>query len=271
MAGSQGRISCFRHVLAVWELGMGKADWSLDHLERDLAAGFALLDQAERSGGLGTGESGALADGVLQCMNGALLKVSESLEAQSRMRRELAQARNEFQRVQSLQAGRIQVLESEVAALRQVLEEERRRVRLEISRLSPREAPQTPPDNYLTRPLVLRSQQGDFLGVTDPLGQALSLSGLLRLVEGKGRSGGPRGDRVVASCWEADAEGWCLTLCFSGRLYSRKCYVLETNPLRTPSGNRVTLLSNMYLDGSLVPQGYVVQMFRHLRESFQEE
>jgi len=247
---------------------MGNADWSLDHLERDLAAGFALLDQAERAGGLGSGESGALAEGVLQCMNGALIKVSESLEAQNRMRRELALSRDEFQRAQSLQAERIQVLEAEVAALRQTLDEERRRVRFESLRLSPGKAPQIPPDDYLTRPLVLRSQQGEFLGVADSTGQALSLAGFQRLVEG---GWGTRGDRVVASCWEARAGSWCLTLCFTGRVYSRKCYVLETNPLRTPSGNKVTLLSSIILDGSQVPQGYMVQMFRHLRESFQEE
>jgi hypothetical protein len=249
---------------------MGKADWSLDHLERDLAAGFVLLDRAERSGRLGSGETGALAEGVLQCMNGALMKVSESLEAQSRMRRELAFARDEFQRTQTLQAERIQSLEAEVTALRRNLEEERRRARFESLRLSPGQAPQVPADDYLNRPLVLRSQQGEFLGVTDRAGQALSLSGFQNLVEGAWGSG-PRGDRVVASCWEACAGSWFLTLCFTGRTYSRKCYILETNALRTPSGNKVTLLSNIHVDGVPVPQGYVVQMFRHLRESFQEE
>lgn len=248
---------------------MGKADWSLDRLEQDLADGFGLLDRAKSSGGLEAGESGAPADGMLQCMNGALMKVFESLEAQNRLRRELAQARDELQRVQSVQAKRIQALEGEVGALRSALDEECRRVRLEISHLARREAQQTPPENYLTRPLVLRSQQDDFLGVTDRMGQALSLSGFQRLVEGKG--GGLRGDRVVASCWDASAGGWCLTLCFTGKAYSRKCYVLETNPLRTPNGNKVALLSNIFVDGSQVPQGYVLQMFRHLRESFQEQ
>jgi len=151
---------------------MGKADWSLDHLERDLAAGFSLLGRAERAGGLGEGEPQALADGVLQCMNGALLKVSESLEAQSRLRRELAQTREEFRAAQAAQAERIKGLEADVAALRRALDEERGRVQVALARLTAEEPPHCPPDDHLSRPLVLRSAQGDFLGVTDRVGQA---------------------------------------------------------------------------------------------------
>lgn len=248
---------------------MGKADWSLDHLEHDLAAGFSLLGRSEQSGGLGAGESSALADGVLQCMNGALLKVSESLEAQNRLRRELSQAREDFRLAQTAQAERIQGLEADVAALRRALDEERGRVQLALARLSGDEPPHFPPDDHLNRPLVLRSQQGDFLGVTDLSGQALSLSGFLHLVESGGRSSGGSA-RVVASCWEACAGGWCLTLSISGSQV-RRCYVLETRALCTPSGNKVTQLAEMRVDGAPVPQEFVVQMFRQLRDSLQEE
>jgi len=40
--------------------------------------------------------------------------------------------------------------------------------------------------------------------------------------------------------------------------------------MRTPSDNWVTLLAAMQVDGRDVPQDYVVQMFRQLREAFQE-
>ncbi len=249
---------------------MGKADWSLDHFERELAAGSALLGHAERAGRLGTGESGALADGILQCMNGALIKVSESLKVQNRLRRELVLAREDFQHAQAVQAERIKSLEAEVSALRQALGDERRRVQLETTRRSPNETRHSPPEDHLSRPLVLRSQQGDFLGVTDRLGQTLSLGGFLRLVEGA--SGGPsRSDRIVASCWDTHAGSWSLTVCITSKAFSRRCYVLETQVLRTPIGNMVTLLAHIFVDGSPVPSEFVVQMFRHLRESFQEE
>lgn len=249
---------------------MGKADWSLDHLEQELVAGFAVLGRAEGAGRLGPGESAAVADGILQCMNGALMKVSESLEAQTRLRCELARAQEEFQRAQAAQAERIQRLEAEVAALCRNLEEERSRERLERGQGAHHVLQQSPPEEHLNRPLVLRSPQGDFLGVTDRSGQALSLAGFLRLVE-TGGEGDPAGERIVASCWERRAGAWSVTLCLSGPAVQPRCYGLETRPLTTPSGNKVAVLSSLAVDGSPVPAGYVVQLFRHLRESFQEE
>ncbi|MHC1751702.1 MreC domain-containing protein [Humidesulfovibrio sp.] len=256
---------------------MGKADWSLDNLERELAVGFSLLDRVGRSGGMARGESGDLADGVLQCMNGALMKVSQTLEEHARLRRELAQAREEFRRSQAVQAERIEALEDEAASLRRALDEERQRSRRMLARLDTRQgSPQpqhAPPDDHLDRPLVLRSQQGDFLGVTDRSGQALNLSGFQRLIEGGtyAESCENRTERLVASCWEQRAGNWYLTVCISGDVLRRRCYVLETRAVLTPSGNKVTQLSAITVGGSPVPQNYVLQMFRHLRDSFQEQ
>ena len=251
---------------------MGNADWSLDLLERDLAAGFALLGQAERAGGMAPGESQALADGVLRCMNGALMKVSESLEAQARLRRELAQARAEMlqvQTVQTSQAVRIQDLEAEVASLRESLKLERARGAFSARNDGDASlaAGLAPSSAYLERPLVLRSPQGEFLGVTDSQGQALTLCGLLRLVEGGAQ--GAHAGRVVATCWERlPGAGWCLALTIMGR---RTCaYALETRSLLTPSGNLVIQLLEMRVDGQPVPQEFVTRMFRQLREAFQE-
>lgn len=246
---------------------MGNADWSLDHLKQDLASGAAWLDAAQCSGQTPRGESSALADSVLQYMGGALRQVSESLEAQKRLRCEMAQLRESARQIQAAQQERIRSLEAEACALRRALEEERGRVRNVLSRSVGTELGHAPPDEHLDRPLVLRSQQGDFLGVADKLGQALTLSGFLRLVE----TGTPPRERVVASCWEARSGSWSLTLCLSGGATPKKCYVFETSALCTPSGNKVTLLSRVSVDGEPVPAGFVAQMFRHLRESFQEE
>lgn len=248
---------------------MGVADWSLDHLERDLADGFALLGRAERTGGLGDGESQALADGVLRCMNGALMKVSESLEAQARLRRELDRARNELREVQQAQAERIKGLEGEILTLRRTLQEERERAAQAGRTTAQRDEaaiPQAPSEAHVAHPLVLRSQNGSFLGVTDRQGQPLNLAGMLRLVEG----GGPAGaGRIVASCWDRAGADWCLTV--SVLTPRPRSYLLVTRPLRTPSGNEVTLLTEMRVDGRAVPRDFIVQMFRNLRDGFQED
>jgi len=244
------------------------ADWSLDLLERELAAGFALLDGVERSGGLANGESQALAEGVLRCMNGALQKVSESLEAQAKLGRELARTREEFRKVQQEQDGRIDRLESELAQMRQARRDEMRRT-AQVRHAEAAACRQEPKAEHLSRPLVLRSQQGDYFGVTDRHGQALSLGGFLRLVEGRARCA-PQSGRTVASVWEPRAELWSLTVSILGPR-ERTCYALDTRPLRTPSGNEVTLLERMLVDDRPVPNDYVVRMFRQLRDAFQED
>jgi hypothetical protein len=245
---------------------MGKADWSLDQLERDLANGFAFLGVAERSGDLAPGESAALADGVLRSMNGALQKVSESLEIQAGLQRELTALREELRRarqerdtLESRRDMRLRELEAEVAALRN----EREGLRKALADLAVTDD-NRPPERLLAQPLVLRSPQGEFLGITDRIGQPMSLADFLLLVE----RGGPTG-RVVGSLWERRDATWCLTLSISGPEGAR-CLTLDAEPRRTPSNNHVTLLTSLILDGAPAPQEYMLRMFRQLRESLQE-
>jgi len=240
---------------------MGKTDWSVDQLERDLAASFALLGRMEQGGALAPGESAALADGVLRCMNGALLKVSESLEAQAALRRELATLRGELQ-----QAG------SEIALFRQVQNERIRALEAEVqtlraqSLLAEDALRHFPPDEFLARPLVVRSAQGEFLGVSAVAGQPLCMGDFVRLVE----QGGD-GRRIVCTLWEERGQDWFLTMSLSGQgVGRRRCYVLETRPVLTPSGNHVTELVGMTENGEPMPGDFLLQMFRQLRETLQE-
>ncbi len=238
---------------------MANADWSQDLGERDLAADFDLLGRTEGCGRLNAGESRALADGVLHCMNGALAKVAESLQVQNRLRRELAESRREASLAQAEQADRIRALESDVSALRLRLAENERRGGRASSVASPE-----PEEPHLSRPLVLRSAQGAFLGVTDSVGRALCLAGLLRLVERGARLG-----RLVATCWEASDDGWWLSVSIAG---PKACvYSLLSRSVLTPSGNLVTELTDIRMDGVSAPRDYMVQLFRQLRDNFQDE
>lgn len=240
---------------------MAKWDWSVEQLERDLAASFALLGRMEQGGALAAGESAALADGVLRCMNGALVKVSESLEAQALLRQELAALRQELALADSerrnflnAQDERIRLLEAEVLSLR----------------AQPRQGEDAvchfPPDEFLSRPLVVRSELGDFLGVSVLAGQPLCMGDFVRLVE---KGGGRR--RIVCTLWEEHGADWLLAMTLSGQdAGERRCYVLETRPVLTPSGNQVAELVGMSEDGAPVSSDFLLQMFRQLRESLQE-
>jgi hypothetical protein len=152
------------------------------------------------------------------------------------------------------QDQRIRVLEDELQALRaqSLLAEDALR--------------HFPSDEFLSRPLVVRSAQGDFLGVSVVSGQALCMGDFVRLVE---QGGDFR--RIVCTLWEQSGPDWFLTMSLSGQgAARRRCYVLETRAVLTPSGNHVTELVGMVEDGVAVSGDFLLQMFRQLRESLQE-
>lgn len=236
---------------------VANADWSSDLLERGLASGFDPLGRAEEAGRLDAGNSRALADAALRRMNGALAKLAESQRTQERLRRELELVRAEMARLRTEHAARTRDLRDEMADLRERLAER------EASLAAAHAAVPEPDDSHLSRPLVLRSAQGAFLGVTDGDGRPLCLAGLLRLVERGGRLG-----RLVATCWEPADDGWWLSVSVAGA--RPRAYALMTRPVLTPSGNQVAELTDIRVDGASAPRDYMVGMFRQLRDSFQE-
>ena len=240
---------------------MGNTDWSMDQLESDLAASFALLGRMEQASALAPGESTALAEGVMRCMNGALLKVSESLEAQAALRHELDAMRQELQRAGSERQSCMQAQDRRIRMLEDELQSLRAQSLLAEDALS-----HFPSDGFLSRPLVVCSARGEFLGVSVVAGQPLCMGDFVRLVE---QGGGER--RIVCTLWEQRGEDWFLTMSLSGHgAANKRCYVLETRAVLTPSGNHVTELVGMAEDGVPVSDDFLLQMFRQLRETLQE-
>lgn len=244
---------------------MCASDCSSEWVERELSDAFVLMDASKPLNVMRQGRaSDFMSDAGVEDRT-LRQQLVESLEAQERLRCELSRTLEANREEQAAQAKRIRELEAETCALRRALEEERGRIRLERAASGRVPARSGPPVEMLLRPLVLRSQEGEYLGVTDVHGIPLTLSGFMHLVE---RGGGP--DRVVASCWEAEAGGW--GLCFGVSSAGGCCsHVLRVRPMRTPSGNKVTVLAAMRVAGAPVPHAYLVGMFRQLRECFQEE
>ncbi len=236
---------------------MGYTDWTEDQLVSNLSEGFRLLDRLEAEGGMERGETAALAQGVMRCMNGALLKVSEVLEDQARLRRDLASLRQEHalalresRDAEQRKDARIVALESEVMALRAELAGGRHA----------RMCHPAPPDALLRQPLVVRGTGGRYLGVCDPAGAALTICDFLVLVE----SCDPA--RMVATSWSASDEGWVLALGLTWASGLAAAYSLLLSPVRTPSGNAVTLLAGMTAGDRTVPQDFLLAMFRKIRD-----
>lgn len=236
---------------------MGYTDWTEDQLVSNLSEGFRLLDRLESEGGMERGETASLAQGVMRCMNGALMKVSEVLEDQARLRHDLASLRQEHalalrenRAVELRKDARIAALESEVKALRAELAGGRH-----VRMCHP-----APPDALLRQPLVVRGAGGQYLGVCDPAGAALTICDFLVLVEKTDPA------RMVGTSWSASDEGWVLALGLTWASGLAAAYSLQLSPVRTPNGNVVTLLAGMTADGEAVPRDFLLRMFRKIRD-----
>jgi len=241
---------------------MANFDWSQDQLERDWTESFALIDRMERDGALPSGESSALAGGVLRCMNSALLKVAEVLEAHAALRNDMIALREEQQNVLRLHKDEEARKDARILAL----EHEVRQLRMEVGRASGTGArlATCPPESFLLQPLVIRAQD-EYLGVCDKGGQALRMGDFLCMVE-RGEA-----DRLVCTSWQSAGGGWILCLGLAPREAPAQHYTLEAASVRTPSGNLVTLLRGMTVGGDMVPHAYLLQMFRQLRDGLQQE
>jgi hypothetical protein len=252
-----------RFVLFEDEGLMGNFDWSQDQLERDWSESFALIDRMERNGVLPSGESSALAGGVMRCMNGALLKVGEVLEAHAALRKDLAlltEAHRQDvlarQQEEARKDARIKALEREIQELRAEYGQvgAAASARLNLS----------PPEVFLRQPMVILAQD-DYLGVCDTLGQALRMGDFLNMVE-RGEPG-----RLVCTSWERVGFKWILSIALTPQGAPAQSYTLEASSVRTPNGNVVTLLRRMSVAGEIVPHAYLLQMFRQLRDGLQKE
>lgn len=171
-------------------------------------------------------------------------------------RQESRQARDELER----QRGRAEALEAEVRALRAGNARLEEYVRRRIEQDNPLHA--RPGDAFLDLPLVIRSGRGEFLGVAARRHGPFSTRALLALMRSSQRAG-----RDVRLDWDRDGRHWVLRVAVRepGRDQNLALTLRQTV---TPSGNRVAQLAHMVVDGSEVPDGVLVSLFRQIRDGF---
>lgn len=124
----------------------------------------------------------------------------------------------------------------------------------------------TPPATLFDRPLVIR-RNGEYLGVSGR-DKAFTLHELLVLVD---RHAARR--HRVSMGWTRTSSAWVLRLTTdepaSGRQGGSRTHELTLQPVTTPSGNHVTRLSRLAINGDTVPDRFLLELFRNIRESYE--
>lgn len=114
----------------------------------------------------------------------------------------------------------------------------------------------TPPPEILDNPLVVRSDQGEFLGITGNRSRHFRLRDLLAILGAKHPSPRP-------PSWSPAGAAWTLAIPLGADPF-RQDHVLDLEPTTTPRGNHVTLLQAMSVGGKPVPPSFLHAFLRQI-------
>lgn len=273
VAGGQGRrvkypaeaVILFREIREMFT-----RNWSAEQIEEQLATihHVATGIVAEGVTSLGTPEQGRT-QAFVQDLSGVLDKMSTLLEAQAHFRTEVDGLREEVALLRREKADLIAAYEDKIREL-DVEMEQFRRERAELlqhlgqqaQREASRAAGPMPEAELQARPLVVRIG-GEFLGVAGK-GKPFALQDFIHLIR---RNAGSQ--KVLDMAWSKGASTWHLqvhTQDDSGRGHA---YALRIAPTVTPSGNAVTELVEMSVDGDIVPDKFVLMLFKNMKDGLE--
>ncbi|AGW14498.1 hypothetical protein [Megalodesulfovibrio gigas] len=233
--------------------------WTTDAIEQDLAAKLYGMHDPQSS-------ANHAASSVLE-------RLSQVLETQGAMRRELELLRDE---VTSLRAKArdldAQVFEErsqrvalalEVAELRDALHDalHDRKRQEETTQQSRRSRNTEAP--HLDLPLVIRTAANEYLGVVGRT-KPFSLRDFMHLVEhGSSRRG------QVALSWQNHPPCWVLLLSANDPDTGHpRRHRMEVARVTTPSGNEVMQITRLAMDGVNAPEPFLLVLFRKIKEEF---
>jgi hypothetical protein len=269
--GGQGRRSRYPvRVLAIFRRirELFEHNWSAQQIEAELAARFSrFFEQGRVEGGPDEAPLPGEAPGVhgaVRTLSTVLDKMSDVLESQAQFRGEIRSLRGEVEALQRERdelarrhAGTVAALEREVAGLR------RAKAELEQSLRRLGEAVSSPDEDFLARPLVIRSAQGEYLGVSGR-GKPFSLRDFIGLIERNAASA-----RGISMHWSRTAGQWSLAVTARDAAtgQERRIELLARRTV-TPSRNVVTEIVRLNINGEDAPDALLLSLFRQVRDGF---
>jgi hypothetical protein len=241
-------------------------NWSTEQIEQELAAG------TRAKAGTDTFDPGyepPLSSTLGKDAAAVLSKVTDLLENQSlfksevrSLRDEIDQLRKENRDERSKFTRAAEEMERELADLRQAKADLERLLGAARGRkVSP---PQFPDEEYLARPLVIRTSQSEYLGVLGKVRKHFALRDFVYLVETSANG------RRVDLAWELKGGHWSLVVTLE-EAGNEQHFILVTQKTVTPSKNVVTEIVRMNVNGSDVPDSLLLSLFKKIKDTFDRQ
>lgn len=257
-------LGVFRDIREMFGKGL-----SADQVERELVLQYGERESAEQETPPVPVSAAPEPDAAfLREITGLLDRMNRQAEAQEALRAESEALRRELTAVRQAKAEGEEEYRRELAMLQAEVDSLRsERADLLDAMMSgirdSRRRPDRPPPEFLMLPLVIRSERGEFLGVSGR-GKRFTLQDFIDLVE---RGAGPEGE--AAMVWKSVGSRWRLQM---GRQSPRsgrtQDHEFEFARTVTPNDNKVCELVGMAIDGMPAPDRFLLVLFRKIRDDF---
>ena len=254
---------------------MFEKNWSAEQIEQTLHHFQAGPTTAMPGMSPGPGDAGPE---FAHSISGVLEKVSSLLENQSLFRAEIESLRKEvsvlMQEKQDLDTQyqeTVARLEQQIGDLEREKGDLLRRIldRLDMDESGARakhgKRADQPPASFLELPLVILTEQGEYLGVAGKT-RHFSLREFHHII-----SASADADKTLDMSWRRAGDAWVLRVStHKASTGERHEHELEAAETLTPSGNRVIRLQRLVIDGTTVPDPFLLMLFRKIKDGFDD-
>lgn len=236
--------------------------WPAEQIEAELAANLPESSDAAAPSASASSQRTPDLGGLAEALTG----LSEDLTERNALKSEIGALRENLDRIVAAQASLEQNLAVREAKLLERMDElgrQNRRLEEMLAESGQTSPADGPPKSLLSLPLVIKSDQGEYLGVSDGA-KSFSLEDFLGVVEKGGKK-----HRITGMEWGKHQNLWRLTI-HSVNAANKKTHehVLETESLVTPKKNRVMRLASLRIDGQATPQPLLLLLFRKIKDGF---
>lgn len=273
--GGKGRRKRYpADVLAVFRLirELYDKNWTAEQIEEhllDRQDGRDMAAQQEPGIDCGPERRDGLSPEIVRSMAGMLERMTGLMEGHEAFRGDIDELRGELERLRmernSLEQTakqRIDALEQEVAKLRRENADMERYIVNKIRQSNPLHSKPSP--LFMSLPLVIRSQLGEYLGVTGRSKEHFTLKNLISLMQRNASA-----KKQIDIEWDHDDEGWLLKVKAKDRMADgMQQFLFALREKITPSKNLVVELTRMVVDGNTVPESMLLSLFKQIRDSF---